>query len=435
MRTVNIGFILLVYSVFVVSCSNRAMPVKNTMPETVAEDAAWCWFSDPRAIYHKGAKEAVYFGYINMKGDVMVRSLNLETKKIQEFNLHPQLQVDDHNVPSFLFLPDGKILAFYNHHNGDVFLRKTKNAEDITQWEEERVLVKQTKADRFCYTNPFMLSDENNRIYMFGRKITRSGTAKVYTATHTYFIFSDDYGRTWSERKILLDNSGRDTPPYVKYTSDHKSRIDILFTNGHPKLGNDVAVHHMYYENGSFYQTNGKKIADMNSLPVVIKNVDMVYNPDVTGVRAWIWDIALDKSKRPVVTYARYPSELGHQYYYAKWNGTKWLDQKVADAGPYITIIKPGRKLLEAHYSGGVVLDHNNPDHVYFARKVEGQYEIEHKNMKTGKQASAITKNSNVDNLRPYVVDRKPGNEPIVMWMSGRYYHYTDFDTNLKMKK
>ena len=49
------------------------LPVVNALDEadtgkTLAEDAAWCWFSDPRAVYHHGEKEAVYFGYINSRG-------------------------------------------------------------------------------------------------------------------------------------------------------------------------------------------------------------------------------------------------------------------------------------------------------------------------------------------------------------------------------
>src|SRR5690606_26503522 len=87
------------------------------LQERVTDDAAWCWFSDPRAIYHKGQYEKVYYGYINSKGDVKVNSYDLQTGEEEEFILHPELQIDDHNVPTFLFLPDGKLLTFYNHHN------------------------------------------------------------------------------------------------------------------------------------------------------------------------------------------------------------------------------------------------------------------------------------------------------------------------------
>jgi hypothetical protein len=404
--------------------------------ETIAKDAAWCWFSDPRAIYHKGQQEAIYFGYINSKGDVMARSMDLATREEKEYTLHRELQVDDHNVPSFLFLPDGKLLTFYSHHNGDLFMRKSINREDITAWGEERILMKKTATDSYCYSNPIMLRGENNRIYLFGRDFYRGeGFEKGYAGTQIYYIYSDNYGDTWSEKKVLLNNAMRNNPPYIKYTSDGESRIDFLFTNGHPKIGNDVAVFHMYYKDGFFWQTNGRKIGSPDNLPVAIAEVDKVYDPAITNVRAWIWDIAMDKKGHPVVTYARYPSPQEHQYYYAKWNGKKWEDRKIADAGPYITIIKPGKKLLEAHYSGGIVLDHQNTDNIYLARKINGVYEIEKRVLKGKKeQVIPITSQSTADNLRPYVVDKKTTGAPILLWMNGHYYHYTDYQTDLKIK-
>ena len=36
--------------------------------EALTDDGVWCWFSDPRAIYHRGEKEKIYFGSINTKG-------------------------------------------------------------------------------------------------------------------------------------------------------------------------------------------------------------------------------------------------------------------------------------------------------------------------------------------------------------------------------
>lgn len=426
-------FFALLILVSVAGCSIQQKSMKNKSPETIAKDAAWCWFSDPRAIYHTGKKEFVYFGYINMKGDVMVRSMDVKTKTINEFNLHSKLEVDDHNVPAFQILPDGKILAFYNHHNGNIFVRKTKNPEDITQWEEERILLEKGNGDVYCYVNPVMLEEENNRIYLFGRNITRK-KGERYSNTRFYCIYSDDLGETWSEKVNFLDNSGRDTPPYIKYATNHKDRIDFLFTNGHPKLGNDISVFHMYYKNGKFFQTNGTLIGSFKDLPVVVKNVNHVYDATKTGVRGWIWDIALDEKSNPVITYARYPTFVDHKYYYARWDGQKWNDYKIADGGPYITILKPGKPLHEAHYSGGIVLDHQDTRNIYFSKKVGKKFEIEHSYIDSlGNQTSKqITSYSDADNLRPYVVYKKPG-DPIIMWMKGNYYHYTDFDTELQL--
>ncbi len=427
-------FVLILTFFTVFSCNlplfGQGIEFENNV--LAAEDAAWCWFSDPRAIYYKGKKEAIYYGFINSNGDVMAKSLNLETREEIEYTLHEALQVDDHNVPTFLILPDGKILTFYNHHNGDIFMRKSKNAECITQWEEEVVLLKKDSENRYCYTNPIMLSKENNRIYLFGRNIVRSQLG-TYNDTRIYCIYSDDYGNTWSPEVNLLYNDGRNNPQYVKYATDNKSRIDFLFTNGHPKLGVDISVHHMYYQHGCFRQTNGEKIGTYKDLPVAIKETGKIYDANKSGIRGWIWDIALDKDNNPVVTYTTYPDENNHEYHYSKWDGNKWASEPIVNSGSYITKIKPGKKLKEAHYSGGIVLDHHSPENIYLSRTVHGKFEISRYEIKEKRNSELvdITSGSGVDNIRPYIVHGNHTGKPILLWMSGSYYHYTDYDTNL----
>lgn len=402
--------------------------------DLVVEDAAWCWFSDPRAIYHKGMYEKIYYGYINSKGDVKVKSYDLKTKHEEEFTLHEELQIDDHNVPSFLFLPDGKLLAFYSHHNGNIFMRKSKGAESISAWEDEEILLEKNNLNRYCYVNPVMLSEENNRIYLFGRNIVRNKIA-TYSQTKIYCIYSDDYGKTWSDEMSILDNDGRDSRPYVKYSTNYKSRIDFLFTDGHPSFG-DVSVYHMYYKDGAFWQTNGKQISLFTEAPLKIKTVNKVYDAEPEHVRAWIWDIASDKKNNPVIAYTKYPTETDHQYFYAKWTGEKWKHVKIADAGSYITIIKPGEKVKERHYSGGIVIDHQKPYMVYLSRKIDGKYELEKRKIgRNGIQKIyPITRSSEKDQLRPYIVSKEKTSAPILLWMSGDYFHYTDYKTNLNLK-
>lgn len=412
------------------------VPDGSALEGFATDDAAWCWFSDPRAVYHKGAREQVYYGYVNSRGDIGVSSIDLKTGKQELFMLHSELQVDDHNVPTFLFLPDGKLLAFYNHHNGNIFMRKSRYPESVREWEAEVVILQQDSVNRYCYTNPVMLSGENNRIYLFGRNIVRNKTG-TYTDTRIYAIYSDDYGKSWSSEINLFENQGRNTPQYVKYASDNKSRIDFLFTNGHPKQGVDISVYHTYYQDGVFRQTNGTTICTFGETPIAIAEVDKVYDAVRNGERAWIWDIALDPENHPVVTYARYPSEMEHRYHYARWDGTRWNDQFVTNAGNYITLIKPGKKIREAHYSGGIVLDHANPDVVFLSQKKGNRFELERR--KIGKEGiqevTPLTIDSSRDNLRPYVVEGKKNGAPVLMWMEGFYYHYTDFDTGLKMKE
>ncbi len=417
------------------SCNNSDSSTihteRTTTLDTLVSDGAWCWFSDPRAIYHEGQTRQMYFGYINQKGDVCVGSYNLETQQANHLVLHDTLEIDDHNVPTFQILPDGRLLIFYNEHNGNVFMRKSTNVEDISDWQPTKIIGAESEQFNYTYTNPAMLSTENNRLYLFGRKI---GPTRSFDHWWPYFRFSDDLGETWSEDVILLDNEGRKNPPYMKVIGDHTARIDILFTDGHPKIGDDVSVYHMYYQDGMFYQTDGTAIASVEALPIPIRKVNKVYDATSSKIRAWIWDLARASSGHPVVTYARYPSENDHRYHYAYWDGKQWIDQFVCKAGGWMPSLRQGDLVREAHYSGGIVIDPNDTRSVYFSRQIEGFFEIEQaRYTEDGWESHFITKNSVTNNMRPYVLPGSLRNQAIVLWMQGWYNHYTRYETSIVM--
>jgi len=312
--------LFLILNILLLACSpvTEDKPVDDSPDvkgELLTRDGAWCWFSDPRAVYYRGGKEQIYFGYINSIGDVCIGSKDLESRQLKQFVLHDTLEVDDHNVPSILMLPDGKLLAFYTEHNGNVYLRKSANQEDISSWEEARIIASETEHYNYCYSNPVQLTEEKGRIYLIGRKV---GPTRSFDNWWQYMKYSDDEGQTWSDDIVLLDNQGRKNPPYLKVATDHQSRIDFLFTDGHPKIGSDVSVYHMYYDQGVFFQTNGDTLAAMDQLPIPIASVNKIYDASKTNIRAWIWDIVLDGGQ-PVITYARYPTADDHIYHYAYW--------------------------------------------------------------------------------------------------------------------
>ena len=433
---------LLGFLMMLASCQHPGEPDTNSGSpassfRVVADDAAWCWFSDPRAVYYKGEKEQLYYGYINSSGDVMVSAKPVKDSSVQTAILHEQLNKDDHAVPSILFLPDGRLAVFYSAHNGHhVYMRMSTKPEDITSWEEERV-ISDDSAMRYTYTNPVMLSGEHNRIYLFGREVapeSRSHRDRYYTYWYQYFIYSDDLGKTWSKSQIMLKNTKKNSPIYMKVCSDNRSRIDFLFTNGHPKTDPDISIFHMYYQSGHFFQTNGKKIVAMDELPIALQenNINKVYEAEVDHVRSWIWDIALDKNNRPVITYTRYPRATDHRYYYGYWDGAAWQSQEICQSGGWMCSLDQGDKVLEANYSGGVVLDHNNPSSVYLAKQIDGFFEIEHKSW-DGKswEMDRITSHSDQNNVRPFVVSGD--NRAFLFWMSGFYHHYTKYDTDLRL--
>src|SRR5690606_4458721 len=293
------------------------------------------------------------------------------------------------------------------------------------------------KDELITYSHPVMLADEGNRIYVFFRsRNKRIPTDPTYINWKQNYVYSDDLGETWTQASAYLMTGGDyNRIRYLKIVSDNRSKIHFLFTDGHPKL--DLSsVYHMYYEKGAFHQTNGETIAPLTEIPLDPQHVNKVYDADQHQVKSWIWDIALDKQGYPVVTYARYPSVNDHIYHYARWNGEKWMDRKVVNAGGHITKPEKNGKVLEEHYSGGIVLDHHNPSHVFLAREVQGVFEIEQWQWKGGVwETTPITRNSRSDNIRPYVVDGYDGKEPMVLWMNGMYEHYTRYQTDLLMNE
>ena len=348
--------------------------------------------------------------------------------------MHDTLEIDDHNVPSILFLPDGKILTFYSEHNGRYFSRKTKNPEDITEWEEEQLLTFNDK--RITYSHPVMLSAEKNRIYLFWRGRDQHPVPGSFDDWQQYLSYSDDEGKSWAAGRPFLSSKGLNNTVYLKVCSDNLSRIDFAFTDGHPGVGDSVSLYHMYYQKDAFYQTDGKKIAGINVLPLRIAGINKVYDVRKTKVRSWISDIALDSMNRPVIAYTRFPDSTDHRYHYAAWNGSKWIDREICKAGGWMPVTAPAQEEREPYYSGGISLDHKDPANVYLSRPVNGRFEIEHWNV-SGKlwKKHSITMNSSSNNIRPYVVYAYPGNKVILIWMNGLYNHYTEYHTSIQIKE
>lgn len=133
---------------------------------TVTEDGAWCWFSDPRAIYFKGVHERTYTGFVTSSGDIMVASLDHRTGDKEQALIYPDLQADDHVNPSLLILPDGRIMVFFTRHGGKVYYTTSEKPEEIDMFSNVDSLDLGKMA---CYTNPVLLRSENNRIYLFFR--------------------------------------------------------------------------------------------------------------------------------------------------------------------------------------------------------------------------------------------------------------------------
>jgi len=397
--------------------------------QTLASDGAWCWFSDPRSVYHKGAYERTYTGFVTSKGDIMVKAQDHRSGEEATQLIYKALQVDDHTNPSILVLPEGRLMLFFTKHNGTIYHTKTRRPEDISSFAPVDSL---ELGEMLCYSNPVMLSGENNRIYLF----YRGG----YDWKPT-FITSDDLGESWSEPKTLVSKKVNDkfNRPYTKVVSDGRSTIHFAFTDGHPRQENHNSIYYLRYESGKFFDAAGKKKGAINKLPITQGDIPKAFDGEADNQRAWIWDIALNQEGRPVIAFTTLPEETRHFYNYGTWDGTKWNNTQICAAGsafPRFDRAK-GQRDPEPHYSGGIVIDHGNPNTVYLSKPQQDRFEIEVWTTTDGGNTftgEAITANSLKDNVRPFVVRNAPESiSPRVLWIHLDYYrHYTDYQTGIK---
>ena len=415
---------------------------------TLTTDGGWCWFSDPRALFHNGT---LYFGCVRSDGHSVLNEFNLQTGTMTNLWISSLPEFDDHDVCGMQVRQDNTLLALWSRHGGDTFFsyRQSTSTNPVSpaDWGAEQ------RADTVSgetYCNPHQLSAEGGKIYSFSRDLNYNPT--VFT--------SSDNGNTWSAPTWMIKTGTGGTRPYVKYCSNYSNRIDVLYTDAHPD-NFTTSLYEMYYQNGAFYQTDGTFMTNFSQLPILHdsgQRGSVVYqynsaatvdaNQWISTARAWCWEIAYQTNAAPVCVFQTKVdavtgsawSDARIYYYYARWTGTNWQKRFVAQAGRPLYNGQPD-------YGGGMALDPQDVNTIYIASDAANpfnlgtttsvplgaHYEI-YKGVTTDGGLtftwSAVTTNSTVDNCRPYV-PRRFGGEPCVLWWRGIYNSYTSFNTSI----
>jgi len=192
----------------------------------------------------------------------------------------------------------------------------------------------------------------------------------------------------------------------------------------------------MVYKNGGLYTVEGKQIGKLGEDPVKPRQTSVVYDAIVTGQKAWIWDVSLDKKGNPVLVYTKFPDDNNHIYCYSKWDGKKWYAKDLINSGKWFPKTPLNTLEREPNYSGGLCLDHQDPGIVYMSVRRDSVFEIE-KWINKGKawKIIAITSGSKLDNVRPFPIRNTPQNVDLkVLWMQNTtYIHWTNYFSAIKM--
>jgi len=426
-----------------VSCGPAAPPEKITKgPRPASEylsltdDGAWCWFGDPRALYHDGK---VYAGWNSKEGGIWVGTCDVATGAVERTCIHPNLEQDDHDTPSLLVRNDGRLLVAYSGHGGpEMYLAVSTKPEDISAFEPSRVLkLNSVEANRHCYAGGL-----NTYTYPSLFYLSEPGT--LYLAWRGLdfkpnLSWSKDWGKTWTPGRIYVypkKDAYKNKRPYMKIATNGRDRLHFAFTDGHPRKEPENSIYYACLKDGIFSKADGTAFCELNKVPFDVRDADVVYDARLTKEKAWVWDVAADAEGHPVIVYVRFPNDTDHHYWYARWDGKRWMNHELVSGGGWFPQTPEGAKEREPNYSGGLVLDHDNPNVVYLSVPVNGVREIQKwttTDLGTTWKKEAITSGSKRDNVRPFAIRHAPPGGPHVLWMTlNSYTHFTDFDSEIK---
>ncbi len=398
----------------------------------LARDGAWTWFNDERVLYD-GA--GLYIGSIDSKGTSRIdyySTIHVQSPfAYQPYPLSSWQSKDDHNNPALLQLASGDLLAAYSKHNlEDVWYTRRGNKKGpddwrTVEWSDEQPIEAVAKT---TYNNLFQLTAENGRVFNFMRLVGWNPT----------LFISGDEGQTWSEPIELIRSGNERTRPYVKYSSNGVDRIDLIFTDAHPRKDNENNVYHIYYQNEAFHKSDGtliRTLEEVKSQPLLPSDGTRIYAGTEAG-RGWVWDLEYDKNGQPVVAFINsVDNEIGNdlRYRLAHWDNVskKWTQRQIAFAGTHLYD-------REEHYAGGIAIDPQNTDVIYLSADVDpatgapnstGRYQMFRGTLEHGSWSfEQLTHDAQVDNIRP-IVPRGHDFDKIALWVQGRYTTYTDYDT------
>lgn len=397
----------------------------------VSNKGAWCWFADPRAIHHKsddGKINKTYIGYIDVHGNIKAMQYDFNKNINEEVLIRSYFQPDDHNNPTFLVLPDDRVMIFYSRHTDEAcfYYRVTQTPGDITTLGDE---MKIATSHNTTYPSPFILADDPEHIYLCWRGIKWHPTIAKLSLPN----INDEVEFTWGPHQIVQSTGAR---PYAKYTSNGKDKILLTYTTGHP---DNEATNFLYYNyidvnDLKLKEINGKTISNIAEAPFQINKSDdfvakypttIVDNPNM---RDWVWQVAMDKQDNPVIAMVRINDDkTDHTYYYAKWDGEQWRKTFLADAGGHFHQT-PNHEMC---YSGGMAIDPDNSNIIYCSVPVNGAHgkiyellKVELNNKGDVKTEKFITSNSKYNNVRPYVIENSKGTPLRLIWMHGDYYDW-----------
>lgn len=378
----------------------------------IEKEGAWCWFADPRAISYKGR---TFIGCIDVHGNI--KAIMLYQGKKTEVLVRSNFQPDDHDNPTFLVLPDERIMIIYSRHTDEAcfYYRISENKCDITVLGEEKKLI---TTHNTTYPSLFLMENDPEHIYLCYRGVNWHPTCVRLTLPDE----NDDMHFVTEPFQIVKSTvQGAGCRPYAKYVSDGKSKIHMVYSATHPDNITPVCIYYSCLDitNFNLYDIEGNILKEnVNEEPFTVTGYEtdekFVIDPYYRSKRGWVWDLALFDNRISAAIVNISEDKLTQRYYYTYYDNGKWEKIFIGNAHKF------HKSDIEFCYGGGMSLDRDYEGVVYVSLPMGTAFEIVKYTINGGcVSREFITNNSELNNIRPYKIKQGP-----LVWMNGDYYYW-----------
>lgn len=388
---------------------------------TAAPAGGWCWFNGPSAVHGSGK---TYLGYLKgTNGDLCLRTVDDTTLAVSaERVVYPAFERDDHDAPSILVRnSDGHVCVAFSLHVGDIYYGEGASPGALPPAIPDAAIRNITSSlggatgwpnvPGYTYAGLAQVSAVADTLYLFLRWHDAGGTA------HLGYSKSADNGATWGARVLV------NTVTYHQFAVNGSDRIDFVCSPHATADPEPHSIYHCYFvpSTEKWYQSDGTEITAAK--PFAASDMTLVYDGGVGETDAWLWDIAVDGTGKPVVVYATFPSTSDHRYNYGRWTGSAWVTSEIVAAGTHIPTSG-----VEDNYSGGVCLDHADPSYVYASIGLgSDRWDMYRYHTGDGGASwSSVALTSSGKNIRPMAVQGHDASLQAI-WFEGTYTTYIDY--------
>ena len=289
-------------------------------------------FRDPRAIHHDGR---TFTGWISTTGNVWVAS-GFRAAAAKTL-IYRGLGVDDHNNPSLVFRRDGHIVVFFSPHSGR-HLPRTRSAGCATgractrtrSRSSGKVHTVDTNVPGglgYTYPNPIQQRDKLWLFWRGGTGTRRSPTPATAATT----------GSRRASSSTSATSSGR-TRSTRRRPQPHPRHL----LRRPPELVEDEPALRALPEQRA---VRGEREAARDVREPAAAHVQA--RPHLPLQRPWRARVAARRRARPqgrpYVVYTRRLGGTRDTFYYAYFNGTRWVSRKIVEAGRKAGLVHVGR--------------------------------------------------------------------------------------------